>query len=147
MPQTTVDNLFTAAKANALAVRELYKSLGHTPSVVLPIHFLAGFAFELSLKAVIFAKRGDESELRRLGHDLLACLASAKSEGYIVPPGFGIEEVIEAIAPAHLALEYRYIPDVEVVQTVRLNHLLPALAKHIDSVEVQFEVWTYKLRH
>lgn len=142
MPQTIVDNLFMAAKANAVAVRELYKSLSRTPSVELSLHFLAGFAFELSLKAAIFARRADEAGLRRLGHDLLACLASAKSAGYAVPPGFAIEEVIEAIAPAHLALEYRYVPDVEMVQTAALRHLLPALGKHIDAIEAQFEVWT-----
>jgi hypothetical protein len=75
-----------------------------------------------------------------------ACLAGAKTQGYEIPPGFGIEEVIEAIAPAHLSLEYRYVPDVQKLQIAALRHLLPALGKHIDSIEAQFEVWTRRCR-
>ena len=136
------DNLFAAGKGYAIAVRELTKSLPTSPAVELPLHFLAGFAFELSLKAAVFATHRNEAQLRILGHDLIACLASAKTDGYQVPQGFGIEEVIEAIAPAHAAFEYRYVPDVEKIQTAAQRHLLPALGKHIDAIESQFEVWT-----
>ena len=52
------------------------------------------------------------------------------------------QQKIEATAPPHATFDYRYVPDVKMLQTAKLRYLIPALGKHIDVIEQQFEVWT-----
>lgn len=74
--------LAQVAKAVALARNETdwEKSVingAHSPA----IWFLAGFAFELFLKSAIAAKGGDTTEIKLLGHDLVAALENAEERG------------------------------------------------------------------
>lgn len=56
----------------------------------MPINFLFGHACELALKALLLAKGHAEAELKRVGHDLLACISACRAEGVDVLPDFEI---------------------------------------------------------
>lgn len=141
MPFAETDNLFAAAKSYALAARTLQRSLNTEPALQLPIAFLAGFAFELSFKAAVSSRGAKGRDLKRIGHSLKKGLAAAKEAGFVAPAGKGIEEIVHVIAEAHERLQYRYVPNVEVLPVARPDKLIVALAALIDAVEEQFDVW------
>ncbi len=117
--------------------------LGRRPAVQLPFYFLAAFAFELTLKAVVCAQGGKARDLRVLGHDLRKALAAAKRCGYVVPEGFGIEAIIYVLSDGHRQLEYRYIPaEREILTAAKPDALVLALRMHIEAIEAQFDVWS-----
>ena len=134
--------MFLAAKSFATAVQKLTPAIKGSPGLQLPTSFLAGFAFELSLKAVISRSGGPDGELKVLGHDLREAFREALRCGYKPPEGFGIRECIEVMADAHHELGYRYIaPEVEQIQTAKPDKLSIALKGHFDAIEQQFDVW------
>lgn len=106
--------LATAASyASAAEAADEKKSQNHIPA----LYLLSAFSIELSLKAFILSQTGDAKELSDIGHDLSKAWKRARSLGLDVStsiiPLSDFDWLIEAVAPHHKAMTFRYMPNVQ----------------------------------
>lgn len=143
MPETTAPNLFAAAKAYVVAMRKLEPEFRHgiATSVAMPFYLLAGFAFELSLKAVVLRCTGDQASLRRIGHDLQAAAAEATRSGLQINDDGSFARMISRLSPVHKGLEARYVPDVEELSLPGPGLVLQVIVSLLGRAEEQIDVW------
>jgi hypothetical protein len=142
--RTSAPNLFAAAKAYAVAMNRLlpdFQESGLSAAIAMPFYLLAGFAFELSLKAVVLHVERNEPALKKIGHDLPSAFNAARAVGYQVDDGGTLEQMISKLGPPHAAFVARYVPDVELIMFPGPRLLQTVLADHLHRVESQFEIW------
>ncbi len=138
---TTPANLFTAAKSYALAMNMIFSRDIISTALSAPYYLLAGFSLELSFKSIVLLKGNDESEIRKLGHDLNQCHKLAIQRGYVPANGELLSHMVGLMAAAHKNLELRYIPDKTEIQLPKPDILRKVIGKHLDAIEEQFPIW------
>lgn len=124
-----------------MAVTALTRSDVYEPALHLPILFLGGFAFELTMKAAILADGANEDLLKSLRHNLDACYRETLQRGYIPTDADQLESVLVLLSQGHEDMAYRYLPDVEVIDAPNLGRLGQTLLAHVSAIEEQFDVW------
>ena len=145
MPVTSA-NLFGAGKSYLLAMSHFGHQVGDdgegaSHALAMPFYFLAGFACELVLKAVVFRATQDERALRALSHDLRRCYEGAVEAGYLPADPAKIGALVEGLAETHSEFSFRYVPDVEVIHVPNKTVVFKTLAEMISEIESQVDVW------
>lgn len=143
MAETTPANLFAAARSYVVAMMKLLPEFEHgmANATAMPYYLLAGFAFELSLKAVILRTGSDHTRLRRLGHDLTAIGEAAVASGFVLDELGMTSEMIDRLSTVHKGLVFRYVPDVEVINLPSPARVLQTLSALLQHIEASFDVW------
>lgn len=90
---------------------------GDPMALMTPIYLLTGFSVELSLKAFILQKTGDELRIAKMGHRLRDLWTAAVEQGLELSDRTishaDFAWMIDAMADHHQNLTFRYMPDVE----------------------------------
>jgi hypothetical protein len=144
MTDTSAPNLFAAAKSYGVAMARLlpdFEAEGPAAAIAMPFYLLAGFAIELSLKAVVLRTHSNVAELRKLGHDLDAAFRAATTCGFTSSDHGEFGKLVARLSPIHKGLVARYVPDVPVIDLPGPMLVLKLLADHFSDVERQFDVW------
>ncbi len=132
----TADGMFLVAQAYANSAAKLAQAdhpthpMSHLPA----ISMLAGFSFELALKAVVLAAGGAQGELKAIGHDLGKAYAAASSVGFAPRRAEAVQRALLSISAQHREHQFRYLPDVPKMQVAKPETLLPVLDDLVDDV-------------
>lgn len=110
-------------------------------AILMPYYMLGGFALELGLKAAILSVRGDENEMRVLGHKLNAAFDAAISCGFAPTDQSELRRLITDMAPSHGDHSFRYMPEIDLIRMPRPDALLGGLDSMLMQIAQQFAVW------
>jgi hypothetical protein len=95
---------------------------------------LSGFAVELYFKALLAHKGYGETELKRMGHDLVKLRDQCGCEGFY---DTGADRLVELLAEKHKNFEYRYMKQTSEYHTMDLRAIFFAFAcldRAIDTI-------------
>lgn len=103
-----------------------------------PYFLLAGFSFELALKAVLRATGMTDGELRKLSHDLSESYKAALLTGFVPTNATKLVDVITKLCRAHREFLMRYIPaSVDAIALPLPDLTLEALKILLSDIENQ----------